>query len=153
MFEPRSGLYDNFILLLDFNSLYPSIIQEYNICFTTTYVKTDYSNESGNMEIDGNEGEDGGNSRDSEVVIMDNVGILPSVLKRLVELRIKIKKAIGTETNELRKSQLKTRQLALKLIANSIYGCIGSTYSRFHCKYIASYITQQGEFEVRNMKL
>ncbi|UKJ89078.2 DNA polymerase [Theileria orientalis] len=152
VFEPRSGLYDNFVLLLDFNSLYPSIIQEYNICFTTTYVRTEHANEGGNMELDENQGEYGGNSRESEVVILDNVGILPSVLKRLVELRIKIKKAIGTETNELRKSQLKTRQLALKLIANSIYGCIGSTYSRFHCKYIASYITQQGRNLLKSTK-
>lgn len=44
VFEPEKGLYDKFILVMDFNSLYPSIIQEFNICFTTV----DRSDQVGN---------------------------------------------------------------------------------------------------------
>ncbi|KAE9392350.1 hypothetical protein BT96DRAFT_944710 [Gymnopus androsaceus JB14] len=46
---PRKGLWNSYILVMDFNSLYPSIIQEYNIDFTTVE-KSDVE------EIDAGEG-------------------------------------------------------------------------------------------------
>ena len=39
IFEPHPGLYDDIILVMDYTSLYPSIIQKYNISFETVIRK------------------------------------------------------------------------------------------------------------------
>lgn len=126
--DPVRGLYDRYVLQLDFNSLYPSIIQEYNICFTT---------------IDGNAKDDQG----TYALLPGRTvaeGILPKVLRRLVEQRRSVKSVLKAETDPLRASQLELRQLAIKLTANSLYGCLGFEGSRFASRPLAELVTSQG---------
>lgn len=123
--EPKKGLYDTLILLLDFNSLYPSIIQEYNICFTTV-AHTKDSDEMPEVP----------SSSLAE-------GVLPCEIRGLVERRRQVKKLMK-EAPEAKKKQYDIRQMALKLTANSMYGCLGFQQSRFYAKPLAALITSKG---------
>ncbi|CAN1190341.1 DNA polymerase alpha catalytic subunit [Linum perenne] len=121
--EPKKGLYDKYVLLLDFNSLYPSIIQEYNICFTTV--------------------ERSSEGVSSRLPSSTTTGVLPELLKNLVERRRMVKSWMKSKTG-LKLQQLDIQQQALKLTANSMYGCLGFSNSRFYAKPLAELITLQG---------
>jgi DNA polymerase alpha subunit A len=135
--EPKKGFYDRIVLLLDFNSLYPSIIQEYNICFTTV--------ERG---AENNVAEERTGPNDVPPVPDSSLpqGVLPRILKTLVERRRAVKSMMKKEAklSESQLASLNIRQQALKLTANSMYGCLGFSHSRFYAKPLAILITAKG---------
>ena len=115
VFEPKKGLYDTMVLLLDFNSLYPSIIQEFNLCFTTL----DWSNYVGVEPVAKRIKGDGDDNDDEEVVnssssaelppvpneTVEN-GVLPRVIRQLVERRGIVKKLMKKEINIDKKEEV-----------------------------------------------
>jgi len=138
VFEPEKGLYDKFILVMDFNSLYPSIIQEFNICFTTVE-RSDSSEDDEKVPDIPDEDQD--------------QGILPRLIATLVQRRREVKKLMKSPTAS--PDQLATwdiKQLALKLTANSMYGCLGYTKSRFYARPLAMLTTFKGREILRRTK-
>ncbi|KAF2843119.1 hypothetical protein M501DRAFT_993968 [Patellaria atrata CBS 101060] len=137
VFEPEKGLYDKFILVMDFNSLYPSIIQEYNICFTTVERSNLLENTDQVPEVPGDQA----------------LGILPKLIATLVQRRRDVKKAMKDKTATA--DQIQTwdiKQLALKLTANSMYGCLGYTKSRFYARPLAMLTTAKGREILQSTK-
>ncbi|XP_063858449.1 DNA polymerase alpha catalytic subunit-like [Scylla paramamosain] len=128
--EPKIGFYDTYILLMDFNSLYPSIIQEYNICFTTI-----------EWESIMGDGEALPALPDQEL----EPGVLPTEIRKLVESRKQVKQLMKQQdiSSDL-KLQYDIRQKALKLTANSMYGCLGFSHSRFYGPHLAALVTGKG---------
>ncbi|CAL1543599.1 unnamed protein product [Lymnaea stagnalis] len=132
--EPKKGFYDTFILLLDFNSLYPSIIQEYNICFTTISRAPESHTENADDDI-------------ANIILPDpdlEPGVLPTEIRKLVDSRKQVRALMKGDVTHEQMMQYDIRQKALKLTANSMYGCLGFTFSRFYAKPLAALVTGKG---------
>uniref|UniRef100_A0A182J684 DNA polymerase n=1 Tax=Anopheles atroparvus TaxID=41427 RepID=A0A182J684_ANOAO len=143
--DPIKGFYDKFVLLMDFNSLYPSIIQEYNICFTTVLPPAVGAEEGAE--------EDGGDALEPTILATNEIGILPRQIRKLVESRRAVKQLMkAPDLSPELAMQYNIRQMALKLTANSLYGCLGYTRSRFYAQHLASLITQKGREILLNTK-
>ncbi|KAF9906258.1 DNA polymerase zeta [Linnemannia zychae] len=137
--EPESGFYEDPVVVLDFQSLYPSVMIAYNYCYSTCLGKLGGGSQIGVVK---------------DYVVQDGIlplmqehlqiapnhvmyvnqeirrSLLARMLSEILETRVMVKKAMKDYPNN--KSLLKlldARQLSLKFIANVTYGYTCASFS------------------------
>lgn len=132
--DPTVGYYRDPILTLDFASLYPSLIQTYNLSFDTRVTRPDTKAPSVVVP----------NTNHRFVISSVRRGLLPLILDELLAERKRVRKLAAQTSDKLQKSLLNCTQLALKISANSCYGFTGSTRGLMTCIEVAESTTGAG---------
>lgn len=135
VFEPEKGAYFTAVTVLDFASLYPSIIRAHNLCFSSIVMDPKYDNlpdvDYLRVRIDDRE----------HVFVQNTTTVLPDLLADLAVQRKKYKKLMEKEEDPVIKEIYNKTQLAYKISMNSIYGILGSGMGHTP---IAASVTQIG---------
>ena len=160
--EPRSRLYRCPVIVLDFQSLYPSVIIAYNLCFTTCLGKLKAEVQTGPSETLGfmpfkpladeckRMGSGIFTTKNNVSFVPKSVrtGILPRMLQEILETRVMVKSSMKlkpAKEDPVMTRILNARQFALKMIANVTYGYTSAGFSgRMPCAEIADSIVQTG---------
>jgi DNA polymerase delta subunit 1 len=147
--EPTRGYYDVPIATLDFASLYPSIMQAHNLCYTTLLKKETA------VRLNLKEGEDYTVTPNGDwfVKASRRKGMVPIILESLLGARKRAKADLKNETDPFKQAVLNGRQLALKISANSVYGITGATVGKLPCLQIASSVTSYGRQMIEKTKV
>ncbi|KJE49172.1 MULTISPECIES: DNA-directed DNA polymerase [unclassified Acidiplasma] len=116
------GLYD-MVVVLDFKSMYPSMIIKYNICFTTLSPEGTIVAPNGARFLS------------PEV----KKGLIPQILEELMKDRDSVKKQMKTDKENY--EYLDGLQAAIKVLMNTFYGVLGTSFYRFTNREISSAIT------------
>ena len=149
--EPMSGFYDECVTTLDFTSLYPSIITFFNLCPSVLVLDSIPSEE---VSIESHTITHNIRRKDGTYITEDKVysfatnvqGVLPRLLKRLLDARVEVKKQMKLCTDPLQYAILDGRQNGIKVACNSVYGFCGVSEDRglLPCKPVAAVTTLKG---------
>ncbi|KAJ3890133.1 hypothetical protein GG344DRAFT_50208 [Lentinula edodes] len=156
--EPQSALYTSPLVVLDFQSLYPSLMISQNMCYSTCLGRVmDFQgrNKFGVVDLDRPSGlleklKDHINAvaPNGIMFLKPNVrkGLLPRMLTELLDTRVMVKQAMkGYKHDKGLTRVLNARQLGLKYIANVTYGYTSASFSgRMPAVEMADSIVQSG---------
>ncbi|GJE86113.1 DNA polymerase zeta catalytic subunit [Phanerochaete sordida] len=155
--EPLSAFYSSPLVVLDFQSLYPSCMIAYNYCYSTCLgrvVNFKGQNKFGVSELHTppellDTLKDYINISPNGMIFVKPVvrkGLLGRMLTELLDTRVMVKSAMKLVKDDKALSRvLEARQLSLKFIANVTYGYTSATFSgRMPAVEIADAIVQTG---------
>ncbi|KAL9600620.1 MAG: hypothetical protein Q9219_003053 [cf. Caloplaca sp. 3 TL-2023] len=155
--EPQSAFYNSPLLVLDFQSLYPSVMIAYNYCYSTFLGRvvswrgqdkmgfSDYQRSPRLLELL----KDHVNIAPNGMIYVKpdiRKSLLAKMLGEILETRVMVKSGMKVDKDDKTLQRLlNNRQLALKLIANVTYGYTSASFSgRMPCSEIADSIVQTG---------
>ncbi|KAM6535632.1 DNA polymerase zeta [Fusarium falciforme] len=155
--EPQSAFYNSPLVVLDFQSLYPSVMIAYNYCYSTFLGRitnwrgmnkmgfTEYKRQQGLLALL----EDYINIAPNGMMYAKTEirkSLLAKMLTEILETRVMVKSGMKQDKDDKVLQQLlNNRQLALKLLANVTYGYTSASFSgRMPCSEIADSIVQTG---------
>ncbi|KNE69242.1 hypothetical protein AMAG_13625 [Allomyces macrogynus ATCC 38327] len=137
--EPVSAFYPDPVVVLDFQSLYPSIMISFNYCFSTCLghvpIGGERSSKLGVSQVDFPAHlrlEDVRVSPNGIVFVKEHVrkSTLAQMLTELLDTRVMVKNSMKLhKDNKVLHKVLDARQLGLKLIANVTYGYTAASFS------------------------
>ena len=163
--DPHVGMHD-WVVSFDLNSLYPSIIMQYNMSPETIIdgkviaLDVDKCIQGVNVDIDNK-----CVAASGQYFKTTEKGILPKIIDQMYSERVIIKKQMLASQQELQKVNkedkqelyriqrdiaiAENQQMSIKILLNSLYGALGNKYFRFFDQRIAEGITLTGQLTIR----
>jgi len=164
--DPYVGIHDN-VVSFDLNSLYPSIIMQYNMSPETIAngEVTQFDIESVLTKTARPDNRDKALAANGQYFRTDRPGIIPFIIDEMYKERVGIKQEMITAQKEKEKINkedkqemyrierdiaiAENRQMSIKILLNSLYGAMGNRYFRFFDQRIAEAITLTGQLTIR----
>ncbi|OPY52353.1 MAG: DNA polymerase [Methanosaeta sp. PtaU1.Bin060] len=145
--SPQKGLMED-VVILDYKSLYPTIMMAHNLCYTTVLNSSSQGSSSQQLpQGDIVVAPSGGRFVSPKI----SPGIMPAVLKELLDERTKTKKLMRSASEEERRF-LDAKQYAMKILLNSFYGYSGYARARLYSLALANAVTSFGRENIQRTK-
>lgn len=155
--EPQVGLHD-WVVSFDLNSLYPNLIVQYNMSPETLVAQNEKSGVHHYLDMPDKVTSKYSVAANGSTYHKEFQGILPKIIEAYYAERSSIKKDMlkieqeyqKNKTVELEKeiNRYNNRQMAIKILLNSLYGALGNKYFRYFDMRMAEGITLSGQLSI-----